>query len=210
MAGPGTYTCKCDIGFLGEMCEINCSSRKDVSFVLDASNSVGHQNFQLQLDFIASIVKEMSSTSNDHRFSLIVYATGVSTIFSFNRYSQMDDILTAIKSTKYIMGSTNTAGGLRQAWQMFQPGFGSRRDATDIVLLLTDGESNINFQDTIPAAEDLKKDGVRVIGIGIGLKKFDELNAIASSTSDVYKVQSSAELMEIQHSLKQATCSMGG
>ena len=71
---------------------------------------------------------------------------------------------------------------------MFQPGFGQRRNAEDVVILLTDGQSNINYYDTIPAATDLKSDGTTVIGIGIGLTNADELNAIASSSRDVFQV----------------------
>ena len=71
---------------------------------------------------------------------------------------------------------------------MFQPGFGERRTAQNVVILLTDGQSNINFYDTIPAATDLKSDGTKVIGIGIGLTNADELNAIASGSGDVFQV----------------------
>jgi hypothetical protein len=39
---------------------------------------------------------------------------------------------------------------------MFRQGFGERPTAKDVVILLTDGQSNINFYDTIPAATDLK------------------------------------------------------
>ena len=81
---------------------------------------------------------------------------------------------------------------------MFQPGFGERRTAKDVVILLTDGQSNINFYDTIPAATDLKSDGATVIGIGIGLTNADELNSIASGPQDVFQVATFDALDEIK------------
>ena len=99
---------------------------------------------------------------------------------------------------RYTPGSTNTAGGLRQAHQMFQPGFGERRTAQNVVILLTDGQSNINYYDTIPAATDLKSDGVTVIGIGIGLTNADELNAIASGPREVFQVATFDALNDIK------------
>ena len=81
---------------------------------------------------------------------------------------------------------------------MFQPGFGERRTAENVVILLTDGQSNINYYDTIPAATDLKSDGVTVIGIGIGLTNADELNAIASGPREVFQVATFDALNDIK------------
>jgi hypothetical protein len=45
----------------------------------------------------------------------------------------------AVSSTRYTAGSTNTAGGLRTAWEVFNSGLGGRQSAEDIVI---DEESN--------------------------------------------------------------------
>ena len=72
----------------------------------------------------------------------------------------------------------------------FLLGFGSRpRRADGVVIVIADGPSNVNFQDTIPAAENLKSQGYKMMGIAVGMKDFTEINAIASSKSDVYKVR---------------------
>lgn len=81
---------------------------------------------------------------------------------------------------------------------MFQPSFGDRPSADNLVILLTDGQSNVNFYDTIPSARDLKSDGVTIIGIGIGLSNADELNAIASGPTDVFQVATFEALDEIK------------
>lgn len=58
----------------------------------------------------------------------------------------------------------------------------------DVVILFTDGQSNVNYWDTIPAASDLKEANVEVLTVGIALKNNDEINAIASSPQHVFTV----------------------
>lgn len=81
---------------------------------------------------------------------------------------------------------------------MFQPGFGERPTAKDVVILLTDGQSNINYFDTIPSATALKEDGITVLGIGIGLKDAVELQNIASGPQDVFQVATFDALDDIK------------
>lgn len=66
--------------------------------------------------------------------------------------------------------------------------FGERATAKNVAILMTDGQSNVNYWDTIPAGEDLKSTGVKVVSIGINLENFDEINSIASSRKDVFTV----------------------
>jgi len=206
MVGPGHYTCKCEPGFVGDNCELDCSASKDICFIVDSSNSVGHRNFDTKLEFMAGLVEDLTRGDMDHRFCLIRYSTSVSTIFSLNRYNDAKDVTHAIRSASYVFGSSNTAGGLRQAIDMFTPAFGDRSSAENIAILITDGDSNHNHQDTIPAAEDLRAKGVRVIGVGIGLRDFKEINAVASSQQDVFKVRSFAELDAMKRNVEEGTC----
>lgn len=104
------------------LCLTGCQENKDIAFILDASASVGPLNFELMLRYVASIVKKLTAYGQEHRFSLITYSTGVKTIFSFDRYNTVGQILEAVQTTSYTSGSTNTAGGLREAIQIFQPG----------------------------------------------------------------------------------------
>merc|ERR1711874_77952 len=155
---------------------------------------------------VSTMVTDLTAGGQEHRFSLITYSTNVQTIFSFNRYNKPEDVVSAVQTTIYQAGSTNTADGLRQAIEMYQPGFGERPSADDVVILMTDGQSNINYWDTIPAATDLKATGAKVIGIGIGLQNLDEINGIASSLQDVFVVSSFDNLAEVEHDILEGSC----
>jgi collagen type VI alpha len=207
VAGVGTYTCECLQGYLGRNCENSCQSNLDICFILDASASVGPTNFELMLTYVSSIVKDLTIYGQDHRFSAITYSTEVKTIFGFNRYNTVQQVLEAILTTPYTSGSTNTAGGLREAIGLFQPGFGERPTAKNVAILLTDGQSNVNYWDTVPAATDLKSKNVKIISVGINLQSTEEIYNISSSHNDVYRVTSYNTLKEIEHNLIENTCS---
>jgi len=156
--------------------------------------------------FLKSMVMDLTRGGHDHHFSLITYATEVRTVFSFNRYSTPERVVDAITTTRYKAGRTNTAGGLRQAATLFSRRFGDRPTAKNVVVLLTDGESNENYQDTIPSAQALKDAGVKVISIGIGIAKDTELNAIASSPKDVFKVDTFDDLEKVEQDIVAGSC----
>lgn len=98
---------------------IDCSYRKDIVLVLDASASVGSANFKLMVEYVVELVKHLTKGGQDHRFSLITYSTKVKTIFSFNRYDTPERVIQAMITMPYTAGATNTAGGLRQARALF-------------------------------------------------------------------------------------------
>ncbi|XP_076459446.1 LOW QUALITY PROTEIN: uncharacterized protein LOC143292771 [Babylonia areolata] len=204
--GVGTYSCQCLLGYLGAHCEQDCEESKDIVFVVDSSTSVGRENFEVMLQYVKSLVEDLTAGGPNHQYSLIIYSTEVTTVFSLNRYQNPQQILDAISTTRYDPGQTNTAGGLRQARQMFQPGFGERPTAEDVVILLTDGQSNINYYDTIPAADDLKSDGVTIIGIGIGLTNADELSSVASGQDNIFQVAKFDALEDVETKILEASC----
>lgn len=177
-------------------------------FVLDSSSSVGKDNFQYMLDFVNALVEEMGSASNEHRFALITYSTQVRLVFSLGRYSN-GDVGRVISTTRYKAGSTNTAGGLRTAADVLKMN-GGRSSAEDIVILLTDGQSNLNSRDTIPSAEALKQKGVKVITVGIKISDTDEIKAIASSEKEVFIAETFQSLKDIKQEISENSCQGSG
>ncbi|XP_033728441.1 uncharacterized protein LOC117317678 isoform X2 [Pecten maximus] len=208
--GINSFSCKCPRGFNGPTCEMECISKKDVVFVLDSSSSVGKDNYQTMLDFVKALVEELAGASFNNRFGLIVYSTEVRLIFSLGRYKDAATIGNAVGGTRYYPGSTNTAGGLRTALEILTNAYGARRDAEDVVILITDGQSNVNSHDTIPAAEELKGTGARVLTIGVGLTDYSEVAQIASTPEDVFKVSRYNLLLDIKTDILDSSCDNNG
>ena len=56
---------------------------------------------------------------------------------------------------------------------MFQPGYGDREGVPNVLIIVTDGESNIQNWRTLPEAQLIKDSGVHVYSIGVGRWRTD-------------------------------------
>ena len=94
---------------------------------------------------------------------------------------------------------------------MFTQSRGARVDekVPQILILITDGVSNMDDNDTIPEAQATHKTGIHVYSIGIGLVGFtQEIDEIASPPSDVnrYVVKNFGELKSIEEKFVRQMC----
>lgn len=201
-----TYTCECRLGYAGKMCERRCNPNKDVAFILDASSSIGVENFKRILKFIGSLVHDLSHKNSKMRYSLITFSTKGTLVFSFGRFLDAKLIKEVIEQTAYTPGSTNIAAGLRNAADAFSNGYGSRPNADNFAIFITDGYANIDAHLTVSTAEALKAKVKKVIGIGIGLDNTDELAAIASGETNVFVAENFLKLSEFETNVLAAIC----
>ena len=115
----------------------------------------------------------------------------------------------AIDNIPYIYGSTNTADALKTMRnRMFTLRNGDRPDVPNLVILITDGVSNINAQRTIPEAKRARDAEIHIYAIGIGLSDTRELDAIASvpASENSYAVQDFDELRGLDKRIFSAIC----
>ena len=75
-------------------------------------------------------------------------------------------------------------------------------------IIITDGLSNVNAEQTIPEAELARKQGVHIFAIGIGVSDGWELRGMASEPVDnnAYMLQQYSDLWNISDKLLGATC----
>ena len=170
---------------------------------------MGEDNFAAMLDFVRGLTEELHKGNSLNRFAMITFSTDVNLVFSFGRYYEAAAVSAAVSNVRYTPGSTNTAGGLRSAYQILQEGYGARREADDVVVLITDGESNINAYDTVPASDSLKTSGAHIIGIGVGLKDTTEIDQIASSPGEVFQARNFESLKNIKLDILSNACAQG-
>ena len=95
---------------------------------------------------------------------------------------------------------------------VFNDNHGDRPDQNDVVLLITDGESNVDSNLTIREAELLKNQGARIFVVGVTNKINEtELRAIASDPDlDHYFNSTSIDnLQYIRNNLLKHVCHEG-
>jgi len=96
---------------------VACSNGADVVFALDASDSMGFDNFQLMSQFVGMVVQTLdidSVTSGPtiSRVGLVVFSDNAVLQFHLNRYTTKAGLLQAV-NVPYLTGSTNTAQAIR-------------------------------------------------------------------------------------------------
>ena len=126
-----------------------------------------------------------------------------------NEYSTKAEILDAIDNIPWRYGSTNTADGLKTMHEdMFSARNGDRPDVRDIVVIITDGVSNINSRRTITEAESARAKNIHIYAIGIGLTDVREVNGIASipASDNAFFVKSFDELEGLDENIFQSIC----
>jgi len=90
---------------------------------------------------------------------------------------------------------------------MFQAGLGDRGQAPNIGIVITDGASNRDAENTIPYAKDAKLAGITMMAIAVGDKvNYTEVQGIASNSSYVYSVNNFNALEAIQKKIITAAC----
>ncbi|CAC5426245.1 unnamed protein product [Mytilus coruscus] len=184
-------------------------TKVDIVIILESSASVNDSNFQKMKNFCKDFLKNADLDSGNIQIGIVSYSTGVHIEFQMNDYSTSQDIMEAIDAIPYRNGSKNTADGLRiMRSQMFTAANGDRDGVPNVVLILTDGWSNISSQRTFSEAEQARAKGINIYSIGIGLRDTRELNDMASepASENSFNIQDFDEFAAVSDQVFQAVC----
>ncbi|XP_033736270.1 collagen alpha-6(VI) chain-like isoform X1 [Pecten maximus] len=180
----------------------------DIVFILDASGSEGHTNFNKQLQFMGDFVKQFQIGPQNVQVGLVTFSTSAHNEFYFNTYHDQAGILNKLNNVHYSGGTTHTDAGLQYSrlFHFTSTYHGARRNAQKIAIVMTDGQSS-SKSSTSRQAQYLRDMGVKVISIGIG-SGIDqrELNTIATDSNHAFSVSSFDVLKSIEIELKNAAC----
>ena len=145
-------------------------------FVVDSSRSIreanpedgSYDNWALLLDFINTMMGHLDIDQT--RVGLVDYSTVANKIFFLNSYHTVDEIKAEVSAMPYYGSSTNTdAAIIAMHTQQFLSINGDRQGVQNVAIVITDGQSDIFKDDTIPGARSAQRDGIMMFAIGITL-----------------------------------------
>jgi len=152
------------------------SCQLDLVFVVDSSGSINWadpDNWSTMLSFMADIVGRLNIGPSGAQVGVVLFSDNAQNSFYLNTYQNGQAVRSAILGLPYLDGQTNTQAGLQMMLRdQFTSARGDRPSASNVAVIITDGESTINVANTIPAADQARRAGVTIFSIGIG----DQIN----------------------------------
>ncbi|XP_078375577.1 coadhesin-like isoform X1 [Oculina patagonica] len=164
-------------------CPTPCTRAVDLGVILDATLSVGRINFNVSKKFVLALVNSMTIAPNASHVSLMVYNFWPRYLVKFTEMDNQNPavIKGILKNYERLGGRTYTDKAIESAGTvMFTSEGGDRPDKPDILVVLTDGRTNVNSKPYDEVNKPLRDKGVKVIAVGVGDKIMkEELTKIA-------------------------------
>ncbi|XP_036401346.1 collagen, type XXVIII, alpha 2a [Megalops cyprinoides] len=122
-------------------CGIKCKERPmELVFVIDSSESVGPENFEIIKDFVTALVDRVTVGRNATRIGLVLYSLDVHMEFNLARYVTKQDVKQAIRKMPYMGEGTYTGTAIRKATQ--EAFYSARVGVRKVAIVITDGQTD--------------------------------------------------------------------
>ena len=153
-----------------------CETPVDLCLVIDSSGSIRDHNignidnWQLQLDFLASFVRAFTIGPDATRVGAIVFSEEVIFEFSLSQYDNIEAVTEALLGLQYLGQTANTPEALKLArTQCFNMANGDRPDVDNLAIIVTDGlpYPPSRIAPALEEAKALRNSGAAVISVGI-------------------------------------------
>ncbi|KAK3101772.1 hypothetical protein FSP39_006235 [Pinctada imbricata] len=187
---------------------IDCVSKPaDIVFLLDSSGSIGNDSFETQRQFVSQYVNAFPIGPDNVQIGVVIYSDFPQLVFNLNNFTDNATLIENINKIPYTRGTTNTAGAIQFVLDnSFIPSAGDRDDVGNVLIVITDGQSN-NKTETLFMADRLRRSNLTVFAVGVGAgADFEELKAIATNNQYVFNVTTYDALSELQYELARAAC----
>uniref|UniRef100_A0A3Q1GGD7 Collagen, type XXVIII, alpha 1b n=1 Tax=Acanthochromis polyacanthus TaxID=80966 RepID=A0A3Q1GGD7_9TELE len=195
-------------------CGLKCrESPLELVFVIDSSESVGPENFELVKDFVNGLIDRMTVSREASRIGVVLYSHIDIVVVSLQQQFSQDDIKAAVRMMPYLGEGTFTGSAIHRANQLFQS---SRPGVRKVAVLLTDGLADprdiMQFEETSTEAH---VEGIEVFVVGV-VNKTDslyeefqaEMNVIASDPDEdhVYLIDDFRTLLTLETIILSRIC----
>lgn len=182
----------------------------DVSFIVDASESVGLQNYQKLLEFVRKLAKTLQMSPSGSHASLVIFSETARVQIRLDDHEDIREFIKALQEVPYLGKQTRIDKALRVASVgVFNSRAGMRAGARRVAVLLTEGHQTRTF-DSIPlryAVEPLRRRRVNVFAVGIGNDvRYDELRSVTNSDQNVFLVRTFQGLGQTAEELSEKMC----
>lgn len=169
-------------------CGLKCrTSPLELVFIIDSSESIGPENFELVKDFVNALIDRVSVSHEATRVGVVLFSHMDVVVTSLQQLSDQASVKDAVRRMAYLGEGTFTGSAIRRASQLFRA---ARPGVRKVAVVLTDGQADkrdaVRLKD---AAEEAHNAGIEIFVVGSDAQyaefKF-EMNMLASDPDENY------------------------
>ncbi|XP_015213641.2 collagen alpha-1(XXVIII) chain [Lepisosteus oculatus] len=121
-------------------CGVKCrESPLELVFVIDSSESVGPDNFNVVKDFVNALIDRVSVSRDASRIGVVLYSHINVVVASLHQQLSQEEVKAAVRKMTYLGEGTYTGSAIKQANQIFQA---SRPGVRKVAIVITDGQAD--------------------------------------------------------------------
>uniref|UniRef100_A0A8C7HJZ1 Collagen alpha-1(XXVIII) chain n=1 Tax=Oncorhynchus kisutch TaxID=8019 RepID=A0A8C7HJZ1_ONCKI len=134
-------------------CGVKCrESPLELVFVIDSSESVGPDNFNVVKDFVNALVDRASVSRETTRVGVVLYSHIDMVVVSLHQQASRDQVKKAVRTMTYLGEGTFTGSAIHQANQVFRA---ARPGVRKVAIVITDGQAD--ERDSVRLEEAVKE-----------------------------------------------------
>ncbi|PKK32168.1 collagen alpha-1(XXVIII) chain-like [Columba livia] len=195
-------------------CGIRCRvTPLELVFVIDSSESVGPDNFNIIKTFMKTVIDKVSANHATARIGIVNFSHKVELVSSLNQYTTKEHLKSTVDKMPYLGEGTYTASAIQESIQLFQA---ARPAVRKVAVVITDGQADTRDKvqlDTVVREAHATNIEIFVIGI---VQRTDphyddflkEMQLIATDPDDehVYQIDDFMTLSALENKLITKIC----
>ncbi|KAE8289237.1 Collagen alpha-1(XXVIII) chain Precursor [Larimichthys crocea] len=198
-------------------CGVACRQTPlELVFVIDSSESVGPDNFNVIKDFVNALIDRASVNRDTTRIGVVLYSHINMVVVSLRQEASRDEIKSAVRSMTYLGEGTFTGSAIQQANQVFKS---ARAGVRKVAIIITDGQADKRDEVSLESAvSEAQGSNIETFVIGVvnesdplyeEFKK--EINLMASDpdSDHVYLIEDFKTLPALERKLLSRICEDG-
>ncbi|XP_074510388.1 collagen alpha-6(VI) chain-like isoform X2 [Sebastes fasciatus] len=185
------------------LCIKPACKKADLVFLLDRSGSINLDQYKLMIDFTIDVVNSFDVGEEFVHVGLAQFSEDPKDEFYLNKYIKKEECISHIRNMKYKGGSTNIGRALNRTKHYFEVSQGSRTGIPKNLVLISDGDSHDDVEDT---ADVLRALGIEVFAIGVGDVHVLQLLQITGTPERLFSVGNFNGLVNIKQKVVNTMC----
>ncbi|XP_061771468.1 collagen, type XXVIII, alpha 1b [Nerophis ophidion] len=198
-------------------CGVTCrQSPLELVFVIDSSESVGPDNFNVIKDFVSAVVDRASVGRGTTRAGVVLYSHINTVVVSLNQEASLDEVKSAVRSMTYLGEGTFTGSAIHRANHLFRA---ARVGVRKVAVVITDGQADKRDSVSLESAvREARASNIEMFVIGVvnnsdplfvEFKKELDLMASEPDGDHVYLINDFKTLPALEKNLLSRICEDG-